>query len=62
MAAGLFIAFFMSHRRIWVKLVEVKGNTLIVIGATANKNRQAFERRIDRIAHSLSKAPEGGKG
>jgi len=33
MAAGLFIAFFMSTRRIWVKLVEVKGNTLIVIGS-----------------------------
>ncbi len=62
MAAGLFIAFFMSHRRIWVKLEEVKGNTHIVIGATANKNRQAFERRIEKLAHSLSKASEGGKG
>jgi cytochrome c biogenesis protein len=62
MAIGLFVAFFMSHRRIWVKLVEEKGNTRILIGATANKNRQSFERKIDRLAQSMSKTPGGGIG
>jgi len=61
MSIGLFIAFFMSHRRLWVRLVEEKNNTRVIIGATANKNRHAFERKIERMADLLSKAHEGGK-
>ena len=61
MSAGLFIALFMSHRKIWVKLIENKNNTKVIIGATANKNRAAFERKIDRIVSMLSKKQAGGK-
>ncbi len=58
---GLFIAFFMSHRRIWVRIVEEKNNTRMVVGATSNKNRAAFERKIDRIISLINKKQEGGK-
>ncbi len=58
---GLFIAFFMNHRKIWVKIVEDKNNTRVMIGATSNKNRAAFERKIDKIISILSKKQEGGK-
>ncbi len=61
MAVGLFIAFFMSHRKIWIRLTEEKNSTRVVIGASANKNRQSFERKIDKLAVSLSKPAEGGK-
>ncbi len=61
MSVGLFIALFMSHRKIWVKLVEDKNNTRVIIGATSNKNRAAFERKIDKIVSILNKKPEGGK-
>ncbi|MCL5421668.1 MAG: cytochrome c biogenesis protein ResB [Nitrospirae bacterium] len=61
MAAGLFIAFFMSHRKIWIKLVEEKSGTRVIIGASANKNRHAFERRIDRMIGLFGKDREGGK-
>lgn len=61
MAIGLFIAFFMSHRKIWIKLVEEKNGTRLIVGATANKNRHAFERKIDRMVDLLSKDKEGGK-
>lgn len=61
MAVGLFIAFFMSHRRIWVRLVDEKGGSRVIIGASANKNRQSFERKIDRLADLIAKAKEGGK-
>jgi cytochrome c biogenesis protein len=61
MAVGLFIAFFMSHRKLWVKLIEEKNNTRIIVGASANKNRQSFERKIDKLAGLLSKHREGGK-
>lgn len=61
MSLGLFTAFFMSHRKMWVKLVEEKNNTRVIIGATSNKNRAAFERKIDKIISVLSKKQEGGK-
>jgi len=61
MAFGLFTAFFMSHRKIWIRLVEEKGGTRVIVGASANKNRHAFERKIDRMIDLLSKDKEGGK-
>jgi cytochrome c biogenesis protein len=61
MAVGLFIAFFMSHRRIWIKLTEEKNNTRVVIGASANKNRHAYERKIEKMMGLLSRDKEGGK-
>jgi cytochrome c biogenesis protein len=58
---GLFVAFFMSHKRLWVRIVEEKNNSRIVIGATSNKNRAAFEKKIDKLISLLSKKQEGGK-
>jgi cytochrome c biogenesis protein len=55
---GMVVAFFMSHRKIWVSLIEVKANTRVVVGATANKNRGAFEREIDGIIRKLEKRRE----
>ncbi|MGD1076643.1 MAG: cytochrome c biogenesis protein ResB [Thermodesulfovibrionales bacterium] len=61
MAIGLFVTFFMSHRRAWIRLIEDKNRTRVVIGASANKNKAAFEARIDKLVSFLSKAPEGGR-
>ncbi len=58
---GLFIAFFMSHRRIWVKIIDAKNNARVVIGATANKNRASFEKKIDKIISLIKKEQEGRK-
>jgi cytochrome c biogenesis protein len=55
MSLGLFIAFFMSHRRIWIKVMEEKNNVRVIVGATSNKNRAAFERKIDSMISSLTK-------
>jgi hypothetical protein len=49
----------MSHRKIWVRIVEEKNNTRVVVGAISNKNRAALEKKIDRII-SLIKKYEGG--
>jgi len=61
MSIGLFIAFFMSHRKMWVKITEDKSNSKILIAATTNKNRAAFERKIDKIISVLIKKMEGVK-
>ena len=61
MAAGLFITFFMSHRRIWARVIEEKGGARVILGASANKNRQAFERKIDNAISSFTNVKEGGR-
>jgi cytochrome c biogenesis protein len=61
MSIGLFIAFFMSHRKIWIKLIDEKNSTRVLVGATVNKNRASLERKIDNFVSNLSKKQEGGK-
>jgi cytochrome c biogenesis protein len=56
---GLFIAFFTSHRKIWVRVAEEKNNSKVIIGATCNKNRPSFERKIEKMISLLSKKQEG---
>jgi cytochrome c biogenesis protein len=59
MAAGLYITFFMSHKRLWVNVAHEKGAAKIVIGASANRNRAAFERNIEKLAGLLGEATKG---
>ncbi|TAL25679.1 MAG: cytochrome c biogenesis protein ResB [Nitrospirae bacterium] len=61
MAVGLYITFFMSHKKIWVKLLEEKSNTRIIVALTANKNRPALETKADKMIALLSKSDGGGK-
>jgi len=61
MSIGLYAAFFMSHKKIWLRLIEEKNSTRIIAVMTANKNRQAFEREIDKMIALIGKAAEGGK-
>jgi cytochrome c biogenesis protein len=61
MAIGLFVTFFMSHRRLWIRLIEEKKHTRLIIGASANKNKAALEGKIDKLISFLSKTPEGGR-
>jgi cytochrome c biogenesis protein len=61
MALGLYITFFMSHKRLWVNVAEEKGVAKIVIGASANRNRAAFERDIEKLTGLLGEGHKGGK-
>ncbi len=51
MIIGICIAFFLSHRRLWIR-VE---NGRITIGGTANKNQAAFQLFFDGLAEKLKK-------
>lgn len=61
MSIGLFIAFFISHKRIWVKIIEDKNNSRLLIGAIAHKNRIALEKKTDKLISILRKNLEGSK-
>lgn len=53
MAIGLYAAFFMSHRRIWVHLTEDKGKTTVSVAGSTNKNKIQFDQKIDSLIKSL---------
>jgi cytochrome c biogenesis protein len=54
MAVGLYAAFFMSHQRIWAVLKEDKGGVRITVAASSNKNKIAFEQKIDRLINTIT--------
>ena len=51
--AGLFISFFIFHRRLWVRIEPSEESTLIYIGGIANKDTPGFEKEMDIIIKSL---------
>ncbi len=63
MTIGLYVAFFMSHKKIWIILRSEtsggKGSVKIIAGGSASKNRLAFEREIERILSKISQTIEG---
>jgi len=58
MGVGLYVVFFMSHRRLWLSLKPSKGSVDVIIGATANKGRASLEQKVQKITSLLR---EGGK-
>jgi cytochrome c biogenesis protein len=46
MILGTLIAFFMSHKRFWMRIEEDKGKVKVTLAATANKNKETFEREF----------------
>ncbi len=61
MGIGLYMTFFMSHRRVWVAMAEDKGSVRVLIGASANRNRATLERKIEKLVGLINAGPKGGK-
>ncbi len=54
MTVGLYIAFFKSHSRIWLKLLREKDGLIRVsIYGTTNKYKTTFEQKFNRITNSF---------
>ncbi len=53
LVAGCMIAFFLSHRRIWMTVQPVGGKTGIKFGGTAHRNQPGFELFIDDLKRKL---------
>ncbi len=51
--AGLFAAFFMSHRRVWVRILEDPDGSLVEVAGKANKNAVGAEREITQFTSRL---------
>jgi len=61
MSIGLYMTFFMSHRRIWVSLTEEKSGVKVIVGASANRNRTTLERKVEKLVNMLGTEQKGGK-
>lgn len=52
--AGIMIALFMSHKKLWIRLIkDRKGTVEVTVGGMANKNRTAFAGEVESIIKSL---------
>jgi len=51
--AGLFITFFTSHRRLWIKVLQQHGKSEISVAGMANKNPVGLEREIHELLGEL---------
>jgi cytochrome c biogenesis protein len=59
MAIGLYVSFFISHRKIWINIMDDKKSVRITIGGSVNKNKLNFEKEVDKLLSRASKAIEG---
>ena len=61
MMAGFYMTFFMSHRRIWVRMMEKNGEMQVEMAGSSHRNRSEFEKEMDRIGQALKEAVSSGK-
>lgn len=58
MLLGLVIAFFMSHKRIWLFIKKEEDGVSILLTGSANKNRAGFAKIFDDLAETLQLTQE----
>jgi len=51
---GLFITFFSSHKRLWVRVDDQEGKARISVGATSNKDPVGLKREIEYLLRHFS--------
>lgn len=55
LSIGLYISFFMSHRRIWVCVSATAKGTHVVVGGNSNKNKPGFEKLFSKLSEQVSR-------
>ena len=55
MIIGFYMTFFLSHRRLWVRLSGKGKDTLVEIGGSSHRNRTGFEQEFEKMFHSFEK-------
>ena len=53
MVIGFYMAFFVSHRRVWIKLTGKSGGTLVEIVGASHRDRTAFEKKFEKIDQAI---------
>jgi Flp pilus assembly protein TadB len=54
MGAGLFVAFYLVHMRVWIAVTtNARGNLVLWVGGQANKNRDRFEQKFNELVDEI---------
>ncbi len=53
MLLGLYVSFFMSHRKVWIAVDQTKEGTLVTIKGKTNKNKDGLMRYQNKIESTL---------
>ncbi len=62
MVIGLFVAFFTSHKRIWIKVSQDKKGSRITVAGMSNKNPVGLHKELDLVTGLLREQFVGGQG
>ncbi|MCI5141821.1 MAG: hypothetical protein D3909_08875 [Candidatus Electrothrix sp. ATG1] len=54
MLIGLYMAFFMSHRKIWAHVYEIDGQPMVLFAAHANKNSFGFAKTFASLTENFA--------
>lgn len=55
MIAGLVVIYFLSHKRLWIRIDDFKERTRISIAGRSNRNVGGMKRLVDRLCTQLIK-------
>lgn len=55
LCVGPVIAFFGSHRKVWVRIKDGKGQAAVLVVGSSNRNRLAFEREFNSIVEEIAR-------
>ena len=62
LTAGMMVSFFLSHRRIWIRLAEgPHGKVEVTAAGSANRNRPAFEKTFASVLAEIRNDPSNTK-
>lgn len=56
MVIGIFMAFFVTHRRVWVKIIPRGNESVVWVAGSTNKNRAGFEEEFKAIADGIKES------
>lgn len=59
MILGLYMAFFVAHQRVWIRVGLESDETAVLMAGTSNRNPASFEKEFET---GLSQLKEGVKG
>lgn len=55
MMLGILFTFFLSHRKVWVRITPSAEGTDLVLAGSASKNRLGFEKEFEQIRQEMEK-------
>ena len=54
MGAGLFVAFYLVHMRVWITAASgAQGNLVLWVGGQSNKNRDRFNQKFEELVEDI---------